>query len=317
MRHALAVMVALAGGAAHAETKADALFKKGKQQLAEKKYAEACATFEKVDKLDPGIGAKLNAAKCFEEWGKLAKAYVWFADAEKMAKDTSDKRAPKIKALADALDADVPRLTITLPASVDAATAAVRLDGTAFPADQLGKEQRVDPGAHDIDYIVKGVPRKKSISIEKGASTEVELKFDGADKASDPKDPNHPVGPPPPSPAHNWRKISGIAVGSAGIVGLGISGILTLGAHSDYKEALAAHCRGATNMCDEQGIADTKSARHRANIATVVSVISAVAIAGGVVLFVTAPKPHREEHALYLAPAISDTGAAVILGGGF
>ena len=51
---------------------ADALFQKGKQLLAEKKYAQACKAFQDVDQIDPGIGAKLNVARCFEEWGRLA-----------------------------------------------------------------------------------------------------------------------------------------------------------------------------------------------------------------------------------------------------
>ena len=61
-----------------AETKADTLFKKGKKLLAEKRYAEACTAFEDSDRLDPGIGAKLNVAKCYQEWGRLATAWRWF-----------------------------------------------------------------------------------------------------------------------------------------------------------------------------------------------------------------------------------------------
>ena len=90
MKALVIAALVLAAAPALAETKADQLFKKGKKLLADKKYAEACATFEKVDKLDPAIGAKLNVAKCFEEWGKLAIAYRWYAEAEKLAKDTND-----------------------------------------------------------------------------------------------------------------------------------------------------------------------------------------------------------------------------------
>ena len=60
MRLVIAFGIALATTSAFAESKVDALFKQGKEQLAAKKYAEACATFEEVDKLEPGIGAKLN-----------------------------------------------------------------------------------------------------------------------------------------------------------------------------------------------------------------------------------------------------------------
>src|ERR1051325_10878017 len=84
--------------AAHAD-KADQLFKKGKRLLAQKKYAEACAAFEDSDRIDPEIGAKLNVAKCYEEWGKLATAWRWYTEAEKMAIKAGDDRATRIHAL--------------------------------------------------------------------------------------------------------------------------------------------------------------------------------------------------------------------------
>src|SRR5207249_2684753 len=96
MRLAL-LFVIVSTATAAAENKADALFDKGKDLLKKRKYAEACPTFEKVDELDPAVGAKLFVAKCYEEWGKLAHAYRWYQDAEKMANDTNDKRAAKIK----------------------------------------------------------------------------------------------------------------------------------------------------------------------------------------------------------------------------
>jgi hypothetical protein len=178
MRSALVIAILCATGVAGAESKVDALFKKGKEQLAAKKYAEACATFEEVDKLEPGIGAKLNVARCFEEWEKLAIAYRWYADAQKMAIDTKDKRAGKIKELVETLDADVPRLTIKLPSKIDPAAAAVQLDGKAFPTEELGKEQRVDPGQHEIEYVSGKATKKKTVKLERGASSELELAFD-------------------------------------------------------------------------------------------------------------------------------------------
>src|SRR5262245_29991146 len=84
---ALICLVALTGVAFADNKEADALFKKAKKLHAEKKYAEACPMFEDTDKMDPGIGAKLNVAKCYEDWGMLARAYKWYVDAEKMATD--------------------------------------------------------------------------------------------------------------------------------------------------------------------------------------------------------------------------------------
>ena len=56
----------------------------------------------------------------------------------------------------------------------------------------------------------------------------------------------------------------------AGIAAIGVSSYLTLSARSKYNDALAAHCGGMTNGCDDVGLKDTHDARHQANIATIV-----------------------------------------------
>jgi tetratricopeptide (TPR) repeat protein len=308
VRGLILALVCLSSVAA-AESKVDTLFKRGKQQLADKKYAEACATFEEVDKLEPGIGAKLNVARCYEEWEKLAVAYRWYDDAQKMAVDTKDKRAAKIKELIDALDSDVPRLTVKLPAKIDPFAAKVKLDGKAFS--ELGTELRVDPGQHVIDYQSGTTAKKKTVNLERGASTEVELVFD----------PGAPlIGQKPPPAAKeptNTRKVLGIASTSAGVIALGVAGVLTLTAKSKYNAALDDHCMGATNLCDAEGLSATNNAKKRANHATIISIVGGAAIAAGVVLYVTAPKKTNSEKRAYLAPSVSSDSAAVIFGGRF
>ena len=312
MKLVIVIGIALAASSAAAESKVDALFKKGKEQLAAKKYAEACATFEEVDKLEPGIGAKLNVARCYEEWEKLAIAYRWYSDAQKMAVDTKDKRAPKIKELVETLDTDVPRLTIKLPAKIDPSAAAVQLDGKPLPTEELGKEQLVDPGPHEVEYVSGTATKKRTIKLERGASSEIELVFDSGPpiKKEVPK-------PVPPSTGSN-RKLYGVISGATGVAMLGVAGVLTLTARDNYNDALADHCMGETNLCDDKGNAITKRAKTRANIATVVSIVGVAAVATGVVLYLTAPKGKTStEKRAYLAPSVSEGGAAVILGGSF
>jgi hypothetical protein len=320
----LGVLIAVLACAqpALAETKADTLFKKGKKLLAEKKYAEACAAFEKVDGLDPGIGAKLNVAKCFEEWGKLAKAYRWYEDAAKMATSTSDKRAGKIKELVDALDPDVPRLTIKLPDGVDAAGIKVTLDGAPFDTSTFGKEQRVDPGPHVIDYKAGDGKKTKTVPLERGGTTEVTLEVPKRklEPKVEPKvEPKEPIEQPIPAATQpsNTRKIVGIGATGAGVIALGVSGYLALDARSKYNDALSTHCSGAKNMCDDEGIKLTADSRSRANTATVIAVVGAVFVTAGVVLWVTAPKQESNAHALYVAPSIGRDGGGIVFGGGF
>jgi hypothetical protein len=303
-------------GTAHAD-RADQLFKKGKKLLAEKKYPEACTAFEESDRLDPGIGAKLNVAKCYQEWGKLATAWRWFSDAEQMAKDTKDDRASKIHAIAVELDASVPRLTVKAPRGASTSGVVIKLDGVALDPSALGAERRVDPGPHQIDYLVDGTKQTKVIPVERGGSSEVTL--DLPRKSRTPRPPTEPADEAAGGDAVRTRRLIGIGAAGAGVAAMGIAGIVTYRAHTDYKHALDGHCRGDTSMCDAVGVTATHSARHRANIATIVTIGGLAAIAGGVVVYLTAPgaASHGEEHALYLAPSIGGDGGGVVFGGAF
>ncbi|HET7500004.1 MAG TPA: hypothetical protein VFK02_03350 [Kofleriaceae bacterium] len=311
---AAVVVLALCSGPAHAD-RADQLFKKGKKLLAEKRYPEACTAFEESDRLDPGIGAKLNVAKCYEEWGKLATAWRWYSEAERMARDAHDERATKIHALIDEIDEGVPRLTIKAPPGADTHALAIKLDGVQLDLRTLGTELRVDPGPHTIEYVVSGRTVTRMVPLERNGSSEITLELPG--KAHD----HQPAesAPVPEDERVRTRRLIGLGVSGAGALAIGIAGIVTLRAHSDYEHALKAHCRDAKDMCDAIGLAATRSARHRANVATGFTIAGAAAIAGGLVVYFLAPRAaaQAQEHALYLAPSVHDDGGGVVFGGAF
>jgi hypothetical protein len=319
-----ALLLASPAALADKKSEADALFKKAKKLHGDKKYAEACPMFEKSDALDSGIGTKLNVAKCYEDWGMLARAHRWYTDAETMARDASDKRAPKIRELIDALDPDVPRLTVKAPADADAKKLEIKVDGTSVLA---GKETRVDPGPHEITWLVSGQKKSKTIAMERGGERELTLEIKPAasgDKVVTPPPDETPVEQPvveKPTRASpgRTRRILGISVGAAGLVGLGVASYLTLDARSSYNDALDTHCMGAKDMCSDEGLRITGDARSQANTATIITVISVVAVAGGVVLYLTAPKGRSKESstALYVAPVVGSERAGLVFGAGF
>jgi hypothetical protein len=314
---ALVIGIVICGlaSAAHAD-KAEQLFKKGKKLLAEQRYAEACRAFEQSDRLDPGIGAKLNVARCYEEWGKLATAWRWYTEAEQMANDAADARAKKIHVLIAELDPTVPRLTLSLPDDAITDHVVIKLDGVELPLAALTDERRVDPGPHQIDTIVDGVKRTKVIPIERGSKAELSL-----DVPVRTKPVRKPVPPTETEESNRTRRRIGLGISGAGVVALGIAGIVTLRARGDYQHALDAHCSGDPDMCDDIGQTDTHSARSRANIATGVTLFGLAAVAGGLILYFTTPKDVRTEHALYLGPAMGGGGGGdgkgVVLGGVF
>lgn len=300
------------------KSKADTLFKQGKKLMGEKKYSEACEAFEKSQALDPGIGTQLNIAKCFEDWGKLARALKAYRAAEKMATDAHDPRADKIQGLITELEPQVPHLTIHTPKG--AKTDAITIDGA--PAGDLSEPITLDPGPHTIVYpTADGHKKTKVVPVERGGSSDVTLDLPTSAVVVDhtPPPPPPPAPPPATDPGHGY-KLAAYGVGGAGIVAIGVSGYLALSARSTYNDALTAHCGGMTNNCDATGLKATHDARHQANIATVVFSVGLAAVGGGVALYLLAPKHHAEkpdESALYLVPSFDANGGGLVLGGGF
>lgn len=329
MRHvivavAVAVVVLAAAGAARADDrgKADKLFKQGKKLMADKRYADACQAFEQSFKLDPGIGAQLNIGHCYEEWGKLALAYRSYSRAEQMAKDAHDARVAKIHERIENLDSLVPRLTLNAPDGAVTSDLTITLDGKPFDVASLGKPELVDPGPHQIEYVVAGTKKTKVVPLERGGSSEVMLEVPA--RVARPRvTPEHEPAREParvrtvsaPADPGRSRRLAAYVVGGAGLAAYGVSSYLTLSARSSYKDALAQHCMGQTTTCDSTGLAQTHSARTRANIATGVFIGGSLAIAGGLVLYFTAPHARRprDERALYLAPSLG----GFVVGGGF
>jgi len=323
----LALGLALGTAAPAYADKADVMFKKGKKLLAEKKYAEACSVFAEVDGMDPGVGAKLNVAKCFEEWGKLGTAWRWYSDAEKMAAEAADPRAAKIKELADELDVNVPRVTILVPKGADPdIVATITLDSEPFEASRLGEEQRVDPGPHMIEFEVAGEKQRKMVPLERGGSSELTLeipKGTGKKKKLVEEDQGHGDAeegvPSAPAPGRTQR-ILGLSMVGGGVAAGVVAGVLTLGARNKYRDALDTYCMSDAMMCDDRGLEITGDARSRANLATVITIAGGALVIGGVVLYMLAPDAVTEvvgdeRSALYVTPVVGADGGGLVFGG--
>jgi tetratricopeptide (TPR) repeat protein len=309
MKLAIAVLVLASSSTALADkgSKADELFKRAKKLLAEHKYAEACPKFEESYQLDPGIGGELNLGRCYEEWGKLARAYHAYVEAERQAKSANDPRAAKIHELVTNIEPQVPRLQIHVPAGADTTGLSVSVDGQPVPTSELDTAQLVDPGPKQVDYTAAGVKKQKLVPVERGSTAEVTLDVPAAAKPEPVDKPDTGEKPAPKPVAETdvpgrTQRIAGIAVGAAGIVGVGVASYLALSARSDYNSALSADCMNMKNACNAAGLTATHDARSRANVATIVGGIGLAAIAGGVVLYLLAPDSDSNEHAFYVTP---------------
>src|SRR5690606_14140042 len=115
----LVICCALVAGHAAAQARdpaaAAVLFREGRDALAAGRTEEACAKFAESHRLDPAAGTLINWAACEEKLGRLASAWEkWQRALANLP--AGDERRKGVEQRARALEARVPKLTITLAA---------------------------------------------------------------------------------------------------------------------------------------------------------------------------------------------------------
>ncbi len=146
-------LATFAPGEAQAQNRpaAEAAFRKGKDLLAAGKTADACASFEQSQKLDPQLGTEYNLALCHERLGKLASAWAVFS--ELSARDTNARRKSDSAKRAKALE---PRLTrMLIQAAGPVAGLTITQDGADVTV-LLGVASPVDPGTYQFTAQAPG-----------------------------------------------------------------------------------------------------------------------------------------------------------------
>ncbi len=253
-----AVMWASSARAATRAQEADALFAKGKAELAEGRVAEACASFEQSLHVDPGVGTELALALCFERQGKLARALATFESLEpKVAAGGRADRVTFVKEHKDRLVATVPSLTFHTGARPPSR---VLVDGHEVPS--MAKV-RVDPGTHAIaaESGARVFMRESVTVVADGRETLVTI-------------PSAPVAPEEagPSRAPGWAFLGGGA--AATFVAVTAAG-LTFSSAADARRACPD---GLCARQEDLGIADrARTEAWVANVATGVATVCFVA----------------------------------------
>jgi hypothetical protein len=248
--------------AQEAKMKADALFREGRQALANGQYAAACDMLTRSYELDPAPGTQLNLAECEALRGRVASAYLLFRAVEQQL-DPNDVRAPIAKSKREAAESRLPRLVVKLPDNAPADTR-VRISDRTFTPAELREPLIVDPGVVELTVLAPGhVTQTIRVAMEESKTTTVEgaLVVEAAGQpppAALLRD-ARPARPPTANgaaPAHDGRHepskgIAGafLGVGIGGCLLGGIAGIVTL----DAKRTNQAHCDAATQSCDASG----------------------------------------------------------------
>jgi hypothetical protein len=205
----------------------------------------------------------------------------------------------------------------------DRSAVRVAVDGVQV-ADHLdGLPIAVDPGQHTFTFSMAGAPAvQRNLLIVEGEKARHEHIVMTAPDAPGPAAPSPapPVSAPETS-ASSWssRKTAALITAGAGVVGLGVGTVSGLIASSDWSKA-RSECN--TQTCPNHGgaVQDHDATTTAATVSTVGFIAGGVLLAGGAVLFFTAPSgssPSTDSASLRVVPSAGPGAAAMLLQGTF
>ncbi len=328
------LVVALCAGVspAHAQDSqpqaaARALFNEGVALFNKGDFDAACPKFEASLKQFPGIGTRGKLAECYEKLGRYASAYQAYREVAQLATRGGDPAREQVASeRAKSLEPKLSYVTVVLPPANDVAGLVVKRNGREVERAKLGSAEPVDSGAVAIDVTAPGrKPFSGHINVMQGLSVKFEVpalapESSAASAAAAPPSATAPPSQPgddgaalhgdPPS----WQKPLGLVLIGAGVLGLGIGGIVGLSAKSKYDGAFdGGGCDTATKTCDARGQSAVDSAHSTATVSTVVFGAGAVLGVAGVVVLLTAPS--GRPRAIHIAPTTYAGGAGIAVAG--
>lgn len=282
-------------------------------------YERACKLFERSQRLDPGMGTQFRLAECYDKAGRIASAWRNYVEVARLAhKVGMVKRERFASQRAEVLRPRLIELTIEIPEAVAGIGGLeIRRNGELVTRPNWGQRAPVDPGAL---YVVANAPghvrwTKRLELTEEGEAVTVHVPFlDETPTPYDVPDAGQEAGAEATRSSGTAQTAAGIAVTGAGVADMIVGTVLALVAKSDWDES-GPYCD--ETYCDPEGVIIRDDARDLGTAATVVFVVGAVATAGGVVIWLTAPSDDGEpEDAQARAPhPHARLGIAPTLGG--
>lgn len=312
---------------------AEALLEQGFTLAKSGDFEAACAMMEASLRLYPSVNTEYYLADCYEHLGRAASAWIDFQEvAEKAHANGEAAKETKARLRAQTIAPQVSHLTISV--ATDIPGLEIQRDGVHVGRGQWGVALPIDPGTYTV--VVSAPGKQKWFDS-------VEVRPNGAlEQLEIPALPDAPTTPPlleakttattstgamvegkgpvlvpfkktyveERASAGETQRIVGVFVGAAGLIGMGVGGLMALSAKSSFDQA---SCVGFT--CDRAGYDGRSSARTGGNLSTFVFALGAAALVGGGVLWLTAPSASDGARAPKLATGVSMGG--VVVGGSF
>ncbi len=244
-----------------------------------------------------------------EHVGRLVAAFDEYSRALSDGQAAGDSAASS--AAGDALRALTPRVPVVrlVVSGMGAASATATIDGHAVT---IGQPVRVDAGAHNVSVQAPGARTAASmVAISEGQKLDVPAVLEPEPVSAVPVTTPVPVSAPSRPWSPPWRTV-GLVTAGVGVVGLGVGTALGFDAISKNSSSNSAGCNG--DACPAGAYSTRQDARSAATASTVMFVVGGVLAAGGVTLWLLAP---RSSDAVQVAPVALAGGWGVSVAGGW
>ncbi|NUQ79389.1 MAG: hypothetical protein HUU21_38250 [Polyangiaceae bacterium] len=260
-------------------TRAEMIFREGREAASKGDMEKACAKFEESVALARAPGPVLNLADCEERRGRLVlAARRWAEGLELLA--PQDERVAFAKERAAALDKRLPRLRVSVelgPEVQSGAAISISIDGVEVPAEEASKARPIDPGEHEIVVTAGEKAGRAKLKIAEGERREVTVKVTGGEMPAAPEKASSPL------------RTAGFVAGGVGLAGLAVFGV-TGGLMASHHAAVSDHC-DANKRCDAEGLDAAESGKALVPINTAALIIGMTGVAAGVTLILLNPSP--------------------------
>lgn len=266
---------------------AESLFQEGMKLVDSGKVSEGCDRLQASYKLEPGFGVLFNLADCHERIGKTSSAWTEFKQASELAKKAGQAdRETKASRRAEALEPKLVRILVIKLQSPNGLK--ILLDGAEIAP---GAALLVDPGQHLVTASAPGYQAwSSSVEARAGLVTvnipELVKVLSSSSEVTGirTRTQKSPLSHPPS--ALHAQRIAALGLGGLTLVGLGVGTVTSFSAKSTYDDS-GSYCDG--NSCSQDGLDLRSSAFGQATISTVAFSVAGVALATGIILWITTP----------------------------
>jgi tetratricopeptide (TPR) repeat protein len=265
---------------------AEALFRQAKALLDKGELEPACEKFAASQALEPGLGTLLYLGDCYERAGRFASALKTFRDAAALADKRGDAERLRLARIrVSALEPRAPKLELRYGPAPQGLDLQITVGGVPLARTDIGRPLSRDAGTYDIRFSAPGYEPFVS---------HIELKNSDSAVVTVPRlVPIAVASSPEPEPGSGQRTAGWIVggTGAALLVTAGVLAGLAASKNGDSKEQCDPRDE---NSCSPEGVAAREDAKSFANLATVAGVLGGLGLAGGVVLYVTAPSSEEQ-----------------------